>query len=71
MSGLDGVDFVLFDKSRGRRAYLDIRRELSGRHFDLLLHMHASMRANLVSLMVPAITNLGFQGWAGKHLYAI
>ncbi|MFL2554964.1 MAG: glycosyltransferase family 9 protein [Candidatus Rariloculaceae bacterium] len=66
MSGLDGVDFVLFDKSRGRRAYLDIRRELSGRHFDLLLHMHASMRANLVSLMVPAITNLGFDRVRGR-----
>jgi len=66
MSGLDGVDFVLFDKSRGRRAYLDIRRELSGRYFDLLLHMHASMRANLVSLMVPAITNLGFDRVRGR-----
>lgn len=66
MSGLDGVDFVLFDKSRGRRAYLDIRRELSGRRFDLLLHMHASMRANLVSLMVPAITNLGFDRVRGR-----
>jgi heptosyltransferase I len=66
LSGLDGVEFVLFDKSRGRRAYLDVRRELSGRRFDLLLHMHASMRANLVSLTVPAKTSLGFDRARGR-----
>lgn len=66
LEGLDGVDFVLFDKSRGRRAYLDVRRELSGRRFELLLHMHASMRANLVSLVVSANTSLGFDRARGR-----
>lgn len=66
MSGLDGVDFVLFDKSRGRRAYLDVRRELAGRRFELLLNMHSSMRANILSLMVPARTSLGFDRARGK-----
>jgi len=66
LQGLDGVEFVLFDKSRGRRAYLDVRRELSGRRFEILLHMHASMRANLVSLQVPAKTTLGFDRARGR-----
>jgi heptosyltransferase I len=66
LQGLDGVEFVLFDKSRGRRAYLDVRRELSGRRFEILLHMHASMRANLVSLQVPAKTSLGFDRARGR-----
>lgn len=66
LRGLDGVEFVLFDKSRGRRAYLDVRRELSGRRFEILLHMHASMRANLVSLQVPAKTTLGFDRARGR-----
>ncbi|MFP6830093.1 MAG: glycosyltransferase family 9 protein [Gammaproteobacteria bacterium] len=66
LQGLDGVEFVLFDKSRGRRAYLDVRRELSGRRFEILLHMHASMRANLVSLQVAANTKLGFDRARGR-----
>ena len=66
LEGLDGVEFVLFDKSRGQRAYFDVRRELSGRRFELLLHMHASMRANLVSLAVTANTSLGFDRARGR-----
>ena len=66
LAGLEGVDFVLFDKSRRRRAYFDVRRELSGRRFELLLHMHASMRANLVSLVVSAETSLGFDRVRGR-----
>ena len=66
LEGLDGVEFVIFDKSRKRKAYLDVRRALAGRRFDLLLHMHASMRANLVSLMVSAHTTLGFDRARGR-----
>ena len=66
LAGLDGVEFVVFDKSRGRRAYFDVRRELSGRRFELLLQMHTSMRANLVSLVVPANTSLGFDRARGR-----
>ena len=40
--------------------YLGLRRELSGRRFPVLLHMHASMRANMASLMVRADVRLGF-----------
>ena len=60
LSGLEGVEFVVLDKSRGTRGYFDIRRKLRGRYFDLVLHLHASMRANLVSLMVPSKIRLGF-----------
>lgn len=60
MAGLDGVEFIIFDKSRGWRAYLDLRRQLAGRRFDLLLCMHASLRANLASRMIKAKIRLGF-----------
>ncbi len=66
LEGLEDVEFILFDKSRGQRAYFDVRRELSGRRYELLLHMHASMRANLVSLLVPAKTSLGFDRARGR-----
>ncbi len=60
MSGLHGVEFVVLDKSLGWRGYLAVRRALGGRRFDALLHMHASTRANLASLLVSAPIRLGF-----------
>ena len=60
LGGLEGVQFVVLDKSKGLRGYLEVRRRIAGRRFGLLLHMHASMRANLVSLLVPARKRLGF-----------
>jgi heptosyltransferase I len=60
MAGLDGVEFIIFDKSRGWRAYRDLRRQLAGRHFGLLLCMHASLRANLASRLINADIRLGF-----------
>ena len=60
MSGLDGVELVILDKAAGAGGFLEVRRRLAGRRFDLLLMMHASMRANLVSLMVRADVRLGF-----------
>ena len=59
LAGLEGVEFVVFDKGRGLAAYGDVRRHLQGRRFDVLLHMHASMRANLVSLLVSADVRVG------------
>lgn len=60
MAGLEDIRFVVLDKSRGARGYLDLRRNLGRRDFPLLLHMHASQRANLASLNVRAPVRLGF-----------
>lgn len=60
LSGLDGVEFITLDKSGGLRAMRAVTRQLSGRRFDLLLDMHPSMRANLVSLAVKAPLKIGF-----------
>ena len=60
MSGIPDIDFVVFDKSRGRQAYKDVRAALRGNHFDIALCMHASMRANLLIHSIPAKIRLGF-----------
>lgn len=60
LKGLEGVDFVVLDKSRGLSGYMAVRRALRGRRFDALLHMHASARANLASLLVRADVRVGF-----------
>ena len=58
LAGLEGVEFLILDKRRGLAGYRDVRRRLR-RRFDVLLHMHASMRANLASLLVSADVRVG------------
>jgi len=60
LQGLEGVRFAVLDKSLGWRGYAALRRQLPQRRFPLLLHMHASQRANLASLCVRAPVRLGF-----------
>ena len=60
LRGLEGVDFVVLDKSRGWAGYAAVRESLGGKRFGVLLHMHASARANVVSLLVSSPVKLGF-----------
>lgn len=60
MAGMEGVKFAILDKSLGWRSYPALRRQIDNRRFPLLLHMHASQRANLASLCVKAPVRLGF-----------
>jgi heptosyltransferase I len=60
LEGLEGVEFAVLDKSQGWRGYLGLRTALAHRKFDVVLHMHASMRANLASLAASAPLRLGF-----------
>ena len=57
---LPGVTFSILDKSRGIRAYGDLRREMQGRAFDLLLHMQVSLRSSAVGRLVASPVRLGF-----------
>ena len=60
LQGLEGVEFQVLDKKQGLGGYLALRRRLGGRRFPVLLHMHASARANLASLAVRAPIRIGF-----------
>lgn len=57
---LPGIEFVICDKARGLAGMLDLRQQLKGRRFDVLLHMQVSLRASLLSLMVHAPIRIGF-----------
>lgn len=65
---IPGIDFIIFDKARGWRAYGDVRRALRGRRFDALLHMQMSLRASLISLLVDAPIKLGFDRERAKDM---
>ena len=60
VEGLPGVEFIVFDKKAGRSATNDLRRRLSGRRFDILLHIQVSMRANWLSRLIRARRRVGF-----------
>lgn len=57
---IQGVDFIIFDKSRRWAAYKDLFRALRKKRFDVLLHMQMSLRASLASLLIRADIRLGF-----------
>jgi heptosyltransferase I len=60
MSQITDVEFIIFDKSKGRHAYDEVHAELKGRLFDVALCMHASMRVNLLCRAIPTGIRLGF-----------
>jgi heptosyltransferase I len=57
---LPGVEFIIFDKAQGWRAYRDLRHRMMGRRYDVLLHMQVAIRASAASLLIPARIRLGF-----------
>ncbi len=60
LEGLEGVEFLILDKKAGLAGFKALRAQLRGRRFPVLLHMHASLRANTASLLVSAERRLGF-----------
>lgn len=71
LDGLPGVELIVFDKSLGWKAYLKLRQDLKGRHFDVLLHMQVAFRANLAALFIRAQRKIGFDWDRAKELHAL
>ncbi|MFC1747698.1 glycosyltransferase family 9 protein [Pseudomonadota bacterium] len=65
---IPGIEFIVFDKSQGKRAYFELRRKLKKRRFDILLHMQMSIRSSLASLLIPAKIRLGFDRDRAKDM---
>jgi heptosyltransferase I len=60
VGGIDGVDFVVFDKARGLAGMREVRKSLRGQRFEALLHMQVALRSNLLSLSVRARRRIGY-----------
>src|SRR2546430_4390321 len=52
-------EIVLFDRSRGWRAFLDIRRSLAERAFDLVINLQVYFKAGIVTSFAHAPVKLG------------
>jgi heptosyltransferase I len=53
-------DIVVFDRARGARAFLDVRRELATREFDVVLDLQVYFKAGIVTSFTRAPVKLGF-----------
>ena len=68
---LPGVEFVVFDKSKGWPAFGEVRRALAGRRFDALLHLQVALRANLLSTAVRAPIRIGYDRARSRDLHGL
>lgn len=66
VKGIKDVEFIIFDKKAGLKAYKDLRKQLKNRKFDVLLHMQMSLRASLISLLIKAKVKIGFDRQRAK-----
>jgi heptosyltransferase I len=57
---IEGIEFIVFDKTLGLKAYKTLWSKLRSRKFDVFLHMQVSLRSNIASLCVRAPIKLGF-----------
>jgi heptosyltransferase I len=53
-------EIVIFEKKRGARGLLDVRRALGGRSFDVVLDLQVYIKAGLVTALASAPVKLGF-----------
>ena len=53
-------EILLFDRSRGWRAFTDIREQLSSRAFDLVINLQVYFKAGIVTAFARAPVKLGF-----------
>jgi heptosyltransferase I len=60
LADIPDIEFIIFDKSKGRHAYKEVRHALRDKTFDIALCMHASMRVNLLYRSIQAPIRLGF-----------
>jgi heptosyltransferase I len=60
MGHLPDIEFVAVDKGSMAQAIRTVRSALRGRRFDVLMHMQLSLRASVISTVVPAKIKLGF-----------
>jgi heptosyltransferase I len=61
-------DIVEFDRARGWRAFVDARRELRSRSFDVVLDLQVYLKAGLVTALTNAAVKLGFDRSRARDL---
>jgi heptosyltransferase I len=71
VDSIPDIEFIVFDKSAGMTALRQLRKQLKGRRFDVLLLMQLSLRASLASWIVKADIRLGFDRQRSRNLHSL
>ena len=53
-------EILIFDRARGWKAFADVRRQLAGRAFDLVINLQVYFKAGIVTWFTGAPVKLGF-----------
>jgi heptosyltransferase I len=53
-------DIVIFDRKAGLKGFLDIRRDLASRQFDLVINLQVYFKAGIITTFAQAPVKLGF-----------
>ena len=71
LSVLDGVQFAVMHKKAGWRGYRDLRRQLAGEKFNIMIQMQTSARANLAGACVKADIKLGWDKARARDFHSL
>jgi heptosyltransferase I len=61
-------EILIFDRKRGWRAFADVRRELRGREFDIVIDLQVYFKASVVTLLARSPIKLGFDRARARDL---
>ncbi|MCF7355387.1 glycosyltransferase family 9 protein [Vibrio sp. CK2-1] len=67
LEGVEGIEFIIFDKKGGYAGMKSVWKQLSGRRFDALVHMQLALRASLLTLGIKAKYKVGFNRQRAKE----
>jgi heptosyltransferase I len=68
MKLVDGVELITVDKRSGLSGLRNLREQLTGRQYDVLLHMQLAIRASAMAHAVNAPIKLGFDRARAREL---
>lgn len=69
LGGMEGIEFIPYDKKGGMRATRELHEILRKRRFDVLLHMQVAARANLLSCLVRAPVRVGWDKARSRDMH--
>jgi heptosyltransferase I len=68
MKLVEGVELITVDKRAGLSGWRNLRAQLRGRQFDVLLHMQLAIRASMMAREVTAPIKVGFDRARAREL---
>lgn len=71
LEGLDGVEFIVYDKRSGTTGMRALWRRLAPRRFDALLHMQLALRANILARGIRARRRIGYDRARSKEGHSL